>query len=144
MTESVHVVCPGCSTTNRIPVDRLTERPGCGRCKRPLFGGKPPNLTAAAFEKHLRNDDIPLVVDFWAPWCGPCTMMAPAFEQAAAQLEPKVRLVKVNTDAEPGLGSRFRISSIPTLVMFFGGLEVTRQTGAMDLEALIRWIEQQI
>jgi thioredoxin 2 len=135
MTESIHVVCPHCTTTNRVPEGRLADRPTCGRCK-----AKPLNLTAVDLDKHLTRGDLPLVVDFWAPWCGPCRVMAPAFEQAAVQFEPRLRLGKVNTEAEPGLGSRFGIRSIPTLVVFRKGREVGRQAGAVDLGGLVRWI----
>jgi thioredoxin 2 len=140
MTESIHVVCPHCTTTNRVPEGRLADRPTCGRCKGALFLGKPLNLTAVDLDKHLTRGDLPLVVDFWAPWCGPCRVMAPAFEQAAVQFEPRLRLGKVNTEAEPGLGSRFGIRSIPTLVVFRKGREVGRQAGAVDLGGLVRWI----
>jgi thioredoxin 2 len=140
MTESIHVVCPHCTTTNRVPEGRLADRPTCGRCKGALFLGKPLNFTAVDLDKHLTRGDLPLVVDFWAPWCGPCRVMAPAFEQAAVQFEPRLRLGKVNTEAEPGLGSRFGIRSIPTLVVFRKGREVGRQAGAVDLGGLVRWI----
>jgi len=136
---SLHVICPHCQATNRVPSERLSEHPDCGRCHQPLFGGKPVTLTAALFDQHINRSDIPYLVDFWAPWCGPCRMMAPAFEQAAAQLEPQYRLAKVNTEEEQMLGARYGIRSIPTLAMFHKGREVARQAGAMGLQDIVRW-----
>jgi thioredoxin 2 len=144
MTDPVHVVCPHCDAVNRAPRERL--RPGvrgkCGRCGRPLFEGHPIALTAAPFGAHAERGDLPLLVDFWAPWCGPCRAMAPMFERAAARLEPRLRLAKVNTDEEPALAERFQIRSIPTLILLRGGREVARQAGAMDAAAIERWVGQ--
>lgn len=139
MNDSLHLVCPHCHATNRMPAARLTEQPRCGQCHRPLFVAHPVELTAADFEKHLGHNDIPMLVDFWAPWCGPCRMMAPAYEQAAVQLEPHMRLVKVNTEEEQALAARFGIRSIPTLILFREGREVARQAGAMGMADIVRW-----
>ena len=139
MTEPLLAACPHCGALNRVPPARLAEQPDCGKCHRPLFSGKPLVLDAAGFALHVERSQVPVLVDFWAPWCGPCRMMAPHFEQAAAQLEPQVRLAKVDTEAEPSLGSRFDIRSIPTLALFAGGREVARQAGAMGAADIVRW-----
>jgi len=134
------IVCPHCHTANRVPAARLEDRPNCGKCGQALFSGHPLELDAAGLDAQLGRSDIPLVVDFWAPWCGPCRAMAPVFTQAARQLEPRYRLAKVDTEAQPALAGRFGIRSIPTLVLFRGGREIARQSGAMDLGNLLRWI----
>ncbi len=142
MTESLHIVCPSCNSTNRVPKNRLQQAAICGQCKSKLFVSQPVELTAKNFTAHITKNDIPIVVDFWAPWCGPCKMMAPAFEQAAAQLEPNVRLAKVNTEAEQNIAAQYRIQSIPTLAIFKNAHEVTRTSGAMDFGSLINWVKQ--
>ncbi len=143
MPEPLIVVCPHCHAANRIPADRLADGGSCGKCKAQLFAGEPVELGAANFDTHAERSDIPLLVDFWAPWCGPCRSMAPAFAQAAKQLEPEFRLAKVNTEDEPQLAARFGIRSIPTLALFRNGREVARQSGAMDAASLIRWVRAQ-
>ena len=144
MNEPLHIVCPHCQGVNRVPAARLGEGPSCGRCHRPLFEGAPLELTASTFAAHLERSDLPLLVDFWAPWCGPCKMMAPQFQQAARLLEPRVRLAKVDTEAEPELGARYGIRSIPTLVLFSGGHELARQNGAMGTQDIVRWATAQL
>jgi len=139
---SLLVPCPGCAALNRVPRARLGAAPACGRCHQPLFTGKPLNLDSAGFQRHVAQGELPVLVDFWAPWCGPCRSMAPHFESAAALLEPAMRLAKVDTDAEPELGARYGIRSIPTLVLFRGGREVARQAGAMGSAQIAQWVRQ--
>ena len=140
MTDSMHIVCPVCNATNRIPADKLGAAPNCGKCHQPVFRQQPLELTAASFQQHITRNDIPVVVDFWAPWCGPCKMMTPAFAQAAAQLEPGVRLARLNTEAEQMIGANLGIRSIPTMVLFRNGQEVARQAGAMGTADIVRWV----
>ncbi|HEX8962941.1 MAG TPA: thioredoxin TrxC [Rhodocyclaceae bacterium] len=144
MSEALIVVCPHCHSPNRVPPERLGEGGSCGKCKQQLFAGAPLELDAASFDRHVGRSDLPVIVDFWAPWCGPCRSMAPAFAQAASQLEPSYRLAKVNTEEAGELAARYGIRSIPTLVAFRGGREVARQSGAMDAASLVRWIRNSV
>jgi len=144
MSEPLHIVCPHCHTTNRVLQDDLGKAPDCGSCHQALFSGHPAQLDETAFERHIARSQVPVLVDFWAPWCGPCRQMAPAFEQAAVQLEPHMQLAKVNTDEARDLGARLQIRSIPTLALFVNGREVARQPGAMGAADIVRWARSQL
>jgi len=144
VSQSKHLVCPHCQAVNRIPENKLDRQPKCGKCKAPLFVGQPVELTDQSFAKHLRRNDIPLVVDFWAPWCGPCKMMGPHFKNATAQMEPKIRFAKLNTEIAQKTAAQFGIRSIPTVAIFRNGREVARQAGAMDARTLTNWIQSQL
>ena len=142
MTEPTQILCPHCDSINRVPANRLSDGPRCGACKGALFHGKPLALSEAGFRRHLRLSGIPLLVDFWASWCGPCQAMAPQFEAAAKVMEPRLRLVKVSTEEAPALATELHISSIPTLALFAGGREVARRAGAMSARQITTWASQ--
>ena len=139
---TTNISCPSCSATNRIPSERLSDNPKCGKCKKPLFLGKPIELNAANVATTLNHNEVPVLVDCWAPWCGPCRNFAPIFEQAAQELEPKLRLAKLNTEDEQTLAGRWQIRSIPTLILFKQGKEIARVSGAMSLSQLKQWLQQ--
>jgi thioredoxin 2 len=136
----LHNVCPHCTAINRIPRSKDARQAKCGACHKPLFTGKPANTDAKSFKRHITRNDIPVVVDFWAPWCGPCRAMAPALERAASELEPDFRFLKLNTEEEPAISAEYAIRSIPTLMMFAGGKLVAQIAGAMDTGGIVSWV----
>ena len=140
MSDTLHVVCPHCHAVNRLTRTKLGQSPKCGHCHAAVFASQAVELNGAAFDKHLTRSEIPLLVDFWAPWCGPCKMMAPHFTQAAAILEPQLRLAKVNTEIEQDLGAKYNIRSIPTLVLFRNSREIARQAGALGTQDIVNWV----
>ena len=143
MTDAIRqIVCPHCTAINRVPADRPAGKAKCGACRAPLFTGKPADASAQSFDTHIRRNDIPVVADFWAAWCGPCRAMAPAFERAAGELEPEVRFLKVDTEAEQGLAAKYNIRSIPTLMLFRGGKLIAQRAGASDAASLQAWIRE--
>lgn len=136
----MNLVCPRCRATNRVPDERLAQNPKCGKCGAPILDGAPVELSADSFGPFIARNDLPVVVDFWAPWCGPCKMMAPVFAQVAAELKTRLRFAKVDTEAEQGLAQQFGIRSIPTLALFKNGVEADRVAGALDAANLKSWL----
>jgi thioredoxin 2 len=143
MSEPLHIACPGCGTGNRMPGDKLEQQPKCGKCDQPLFSGHPTELTDANFGAVVGGTDVPVIVDCWASWCGPCQRFAPVFQEAAGKLEPRFRLAKLDTDANQETAARLGIRSIPTLIVFKGGKETARISGAMPLGPFIDWVKLQ-
>ena len=137
-----NIVCPECMAVNRVPADKPADKAKCGACHQPLFSGRPVDASAASFATHVSRNDIPVVADFWAEWCGPCKMMAPAYERVAAEMEPEVRFLKVDTEAEQQLAAQYNIRSIPTVMLFRGGKLVAQRAGASDARSLRDWISQ--
>ena len=137
---AIHVVCPHCGGINRLPSERLAEKPSCGKCHKPVLDGVPVNLSSPSFDRFISKNELPVVVDFWAAWCGPCKMMAPVFSQAASEMATQFRFAKVDTEQAQDIAARYNIRSIPTMIMFKNGQEINRVAGAMDQTGLKRWL----
>jgi thioredoxin 2 len=144
MPQPVQIPCPACLAINRVAPQRAADKPHCGRCKALLFGDHPPALDDASFAKYVESSDLPVVVDFWAPWCGPCRTMAPQFAAAARTSTGKALFAKLDTDTAPQVAARFGIRSIPTLIVFRGGREIARQSGAVSGQQIVQWLAPQL
>jgi thioredoxin 2 len=144
VTQSIRTICPHCAAVNRVPVNRLDQSPRCGQCSEPIYTGAPVALDDAGLKRQLERSDQPLLVDFWADWCAPCKMMAPQFAAAAQQLEPLVRLGKLDTESARNSAAEWGIRSIPTLILFAGGQEVARQSGVMQASQIVQWVRSQL
>lgn len=144
MTAFEHVVCNNCGTVNRLPSSRPAGGAKCGKCGKPLFSGHPDDVDGATFERQVARSTLPVLVDVWAPWCGPCLSMAPAYEAAARALEPQVRLIKLNSDAEQAIAGRLGIRGIPTLILFHGAKEIARTSGAMTTGQIVGWVRERL
>jgi thioredoxin 2 len=140
MSAALHVVCGRCGAVNRVPAQRLEQSPNCGRCKSALLDGAAVELTGESFDRFIERNDLPVVVDFWADWCAPCKMMAPVFAQAAREQRTRLRMAKLDTEAQGEIAQRYAIRSIPTLVAFKGGRELDRVSGALDPARLRAWL----
>lgn len=144
MTERRHIVCPQCNSINRLPPERDARQAKCGRCHNPLFTGHAISVSATSFDAHVRNNDVPVVADFWAQWCGPCKSMAPAYERVAAEMEPDMRFLKVDTEREPQLAARYGVRTIPTLMVLRKGTVLDQRAGAIDRRTMCEWLRQYV